>query len=747
MISPAPARADGSTRESLTSDVRHGFSRAQKALPPKYFYDRYGSELFEEITRLPEYYLTRVERRLLLRWMPELAQRYKPRSLLELGAGSGEKTRIILRAMRERRSACLYMPLDISAQFLQESAVRVREEFPDLTVAPVVADLADAIIPPSTIARPVLFAFLGSTIGNFDSGDATALLRRVRAAMHPGDLLLLGADLHKDPARIEQAYNDAQGVTAEFNRNVLRVLNRELGADFEVESFSHRAPYLVDERRVEMHLVADSEQFVTLPGVGRIRFAAGESIRTEICCKYDRAQIERLLSAADFAIERWWEDAADPYALVLARPVPRPARIHRRSLATLPGREVIARLQRDTREHLFALDCGTADDHRVGAEVEALLVDALTRAPAALERSLEVVRRVAARNSWTECRSLKAAMSEFRTPHSGRITFEPGGQLEYSAPPSLSLSELARDLRVTVNDLSRAFADEGIATLSLGIDPSTPVEETSLQLGAERYRRMDRHFNSIGKFGARMMRQTASLQICLDVGDDPYARFALLEALSPYVIAVFANSPIYAGRVTEHMSYRAHAWRTLDPSRTGLILDGADPAAAYTSFALAARTILAGPEHEAARAFAEQLAAGRCRVGDWTTHLTTLFPEVRPRGYFELRSCDALAPEWLVAPLAFVAGLVYHPASAKAAQEVLGAPDPGLLAVAGRCGLADPSIATRSRELWRIAREGCVSLGPGFISSADIEQVDDYVRRFTERGRSPAHDSLDAFHL
>ena len=746
MTDAVRANDDATARDSLTSDVRRGLSRTQKALPPKYFYDRVGSELFEEITRLPEYYLTRVERRLLSRWMPELAQRYRPRSLLELGAGSGEKTRIILRAMRDRRSACLYVPLDISAEFLEDSAVRLREEFPDLTVDPVVADLADAIIPPSTIASPVLFAFLGSTIGNFDRGDATALLRRVRAAMHPGDLFLLGADLHKDPALIEKAYNDQRGVTAAFNRNVLRVLNRELGADFEVESFSHRAPYLVDERRVEMHLVAERDQLVTLPGIGRIRFAAGESIRTEICCKYDREQIEALLGAADFAIERWWEDVADPYALVLARPIPRPARLHRTVRPPWPGGAVIDRLERDTREHLFALDCGTAEDRRIGAEVEVLLVDATTRAPAPLERSLEVVRRVAARHSWTESRSLKAAMSEFRTPHAGRITFEPGGQLEYSAPPSLALSELARDLHTTIADLSAALADDGIATASLGIDPLTPVEQTTLQLHAERYRRMDRHFNTIGKFGARMMRQTASMQICLDVGDDPYARFALLEALSPYVIAIFANSPIYGGKATGHMSYRAHAWRTLDPSRTGLILEEADPAVAYTHFALGARTILTGSEHEAARPFGEQLAAGRCRVGDWTTHLTTLFPEVRPRSYFELRSCDALAPEWFVAPLAFIAGLVYHTPSAREALDVLGAPDPGLLAVAGRCGLADPKLASRARDLWRLAREGCVALGDAFIAGHDIEQVDEYVRRYTARGRSPAHDSLDALH-
>jgi dimethylhistidine N-methyltransferase len=738
------ARANGDAlRDALASDVRQGLAREQKVLPPKYFYDRYGSQLFEEITRLPEYYLTRTERRLLHTWMPELARRYAPQSLLELGAGSGEKTRIILNAMRAERRAVAYLPLDISAEFLAESVARLRDEFPEVTVAPIVADLADAIVPPRAIARPMLFAFLGSTIGNFDRREAIALLRRVRAAAHAGDLFLLGADLHKDAALIERAYNDEQGITAEFNRNVLRVLNRELGADFEVESFSHYAPYLVDERRVEMHLVAESDQLVTVPGIGRVRFAAGESIRTEICCKYDREQIADLLAAADFHIEEWWEDAADPYALVLARPFARSARVADTHRVPSPGRAVIARLERDAREHLFAVGCGTADDRRIGAEVEVLLVDTTTRAPAGIDRSLRAIRHLAETEEWSECRSLKAAVSEFRTAQAGRITFEPGGQLEYSAPPSLSLSELARDLEGTIARVAAALADDGIACVSLGIDPHTPVEATALQLHAERYRRMDRHFASIGKFGARMMRQTASLQICIDAGDDPYGRFALLESLSPYVIAIFANSAFYNAAPSGHMSFRAHTWRSLDPSRTGLVCDGSEPAVAYTRFALGARTILTGPEHEPAQAFGEKLAAGRAQVGDWTTHLTTLFPEVRPRGYFELRSCDAVAPEWYVAPLAFVAGLAYSAPSARAARELLVAPGAGLLACAGRTGLAEPAIAAHVRDLWHLARAGCLALGSTFIHGQDLERVDEFVRRFTLRGRAPAHDALD----
>lgn len=732
---------------ALASDVRRGLARAQKALPPKYFYDRRGSQLFEEITKLPEYYLTRTERRLLQRRMPELVRRYAPRSLLELGAGSGEKTRIILRAMRAGRTAEAYLPLDISAEFLEESAERLRDEFPGLTVAPIVADLADTITLPPKLSRPALFAFLGSTIGNFDRGEAAALLRRIRAAMGPQDLFLLGVDLHKDAARIERAYNDQSGVTAQFNRNVLRVLNRELGADFEVESFSHHAPYLVDERRVEMHLVAQRDQLVTVPGIGRISFAAGESIRTEICCKYDRAQIDDLMRDAGFSIEEWWEDEADPYALVLARPVMQPARVESRVRPVWPARAVIVQLEHDTRQHLFALGCGSAEDRRIGAEVEMLLVDAATREPALIERSLDVLRAVAERAGWNECRSAKAAMSEFRTPQSGRITFEPGGQIEYSGPPALSLSELAEDLHETSSRLSTAFTDAGIACLSLGIDPLTPVEKTLLQLTAERYRRMDRHFASIGNFGSRMMRQTAAMQICLDAGDDPYARWTLLEALSPYIIAIFANSPVYEGAPTGHMSYRAHAWRSLDVSRTGLVYDGCEPAAAYTRFALAATTILAGPAEESPQPFAERLAYGTARAGDWNAHLTTLFPEVRPRAYFELRSCDALAPEWYVVPLAFVAGLAYHAPSSLAARELLGDPDPALLASAGRCGMAERTIAAAVPDLWRLARTGCVALGDAFITGADLERVDEYVHCYSARGRSPAYDALDAITL
>jgi glutamate--cysteine ligase len=200
---------------------------------------------------------------------------------------------------------------------------------------------------------------------------------------------------------------------------------------------------------------------------------------------------------------------------------------------------------------------------------------------------------------------------------------------------------------------------------------------------------------------------------------------------------------VYEGKATGHISYRAHAWRSLDASRTGLVADGDEPAAAYTRFALGARTILTGSEQEASQPFGEKLAAGLARVGDWTTHLTTLFPEVRPRGYFELRSCDAIAPAWYAVPLAFVAGIAYHAPSTVAARDLLTPAHNGLLACAGRNGFGDATIRGKAADLWELARAGCAALGDAFIAGTDLERADEFVRRYSARGRSPAHDTLD----
>jgi L-histidine N-alpha-methyltransferase len=306
---------------AMLAEVRAGLSAPQKKLPPKYFYDRRGSELFEEITRLPEYYLTRAERALLVEWAPALVGRLKPRALIELGAGSAAKSRILLDAMRAAGSAETYVPIDVSALFLRQTAAQLSLEYPGLTISPAVADVSVELCLPPHLPHPSLYAFLGSTIGNFHPAAALRLLRRVHAVLQPNDRFLLGVDLRKDVGVLEAAYNDAAGVTAEFNRNVLLVLNAQLGADFDPAAFAHRAFYRASAHRIEMHLVARSAQEVMIPGIGVVSFADGESIRTEISCKYDRAEVESMFADAGLGLVEWRTDAERRFALALAAPV------------------------------------------------------------------------------------------------------------------------------------------------------------------------------------------------------------------------------------------------------------------------------------------------------------------------------------------------------------------------------------------------------------------------------------------
>jgi len=308
-------------KTAMIDDVREGLGRRQKELPPKYFYDERGSELFEKITRLPEYYLTRSERSLLEEHTRSLVDALRPRTLVELGAGSAAKTRILLDAMRDAGCAEQYVPVDVSEDFLAETARQLRMEYPALRVTPAVADISTSLGLPDHLPRPVLFVFLGSTIGNFDAPSARALLGRVRRVMRPFDRLLLGADLRKKRRVVEAAYNDGRGVTAAFNRNMLRVLNRELGSDFDVPSFSHRAFYSAERHRIEMHLVSARDQVVHIPQVGDVRVTKGETIRTEISCKYDRPSVRRLLRAANMRLEQWMTDD-DRFALAVALPRP-----------------------------------------------------------------------------------------------------------------------------------------------------------------------------------------------------------------------------------------------------------------------------------------------------------------------------------------------------------------------------------------------------------------------------------------
>jgi L-histidine N-alpha-methyltransferase len=318
-VAPIVAPSEGDARARMLADVREGLLRAgQKELPPTYFYDERGSALFDEITRLAEYYPTRAERALLERFAPEIIRRTAPRSLAELGAGTATKSRILLNELT-RHGAAQYLPLDVDGETLAHTSALLRSEFPTLEVLPLVADMRDDVAAHGA-RHPLLYAILGSTIGNFDTVSARELLQRIRNALRPTDRLLLGVDLVKDTAVLEAAYNDARGVTAEFNLNVLRVLNRELDANFDLGAFVHRAFYDVAKARIEMHLVATRAQVARIPDVGDVHFADGESIRTEISCKYDRRSATAMLHSAGFRLTEWMTDPQPLVALALAEP-------------------------------------------------------------------------------------------------------------------------------------------------------------------------------------------------------------------------------------------------------------------------------------------------------------------------------------------------------------------------------------------------------------------------------------------
>lgn len=326
MADAAPRRDDAETPElsRLRNEVRERLER--RVLSSRWFYDRRGSELFEAITRLPEYYPTRTELALLEEGAAEWMARLRPGVFVELGAGSARKTRVLLDALEAERPGAVYVPLDVSAEFLEATAADLRREYPGLRVEPEVADLTKTLRLSPHGEPPALFALLGSTLGNFPPPAAVEVLQHVRDAMAPGDTFLLGADLRpgarKSVAELEAAYDDAQGVTAEFNRNMLRVLNARAGTDFDVESFRHRAFYDADAGWIEMHLVAPDGAEIAVPGRGTVVLAPGESLRTEVSCKYDRPTLDGLLAAADFEIVDWVSDARERYAMVFARPRP-----------------------------------------------------------------------------------------------------------------------------------------------------------------------------------------------------------------------------------------------------------------------------------------------------------------------------------------------------------------------------------------------------------------------------------------
>lgn len=312
--------SDDYAADALRADVLAGLLATPKTLPPKWFYDARGSELFERITELPEYYPTRTERRILADNSPEIAELTGAASLVELGSGSSEKTRLLLNALHAK-GLRQFVPVDVSATALRESAAAIAAEYPELRVHGVVGDFTEHLdLVPGL--QPRLIAFLGGTIGNLVPGERAKFLSGLRSVLYEGEWLLLGTDLVKDPDVLVRAYDDSAGVTAEFNRNVLYVLNRELDADFDVPAFEHVALWDAEAEWIEMRLRATRAMRVRLAALDLdVRFAPGEELRTEVSAKFRRPGITEELSATGFELVKWFTDPEDRFALSLARTV------------------------------------------------------------------------------------------------------------------------------------------------------------------------------------------------------------------------------------------------------------------------------------------------------------------------------------------------------------------------------------------------------------------------------------------
>ncbi|MFF4272877.1 L-histidine N(alpha)-methyltransferase [Streptomyces sp. NPDC001536] len=306
---------EDATEAALRADVLHGLTRTPKTLPPKWFYDAHGSELFDQITELPEYYPTRAEREILVARATEIAAASGARTLVELGSGSSEKTRYVIDALTDLDT---YVPVDVSESALTQAGHALIAERPGLDVHALIADFTAELTLPGT-PGPRLLAFLGGTIGNLLPAERAEFFSSVRALLSPGDALLLGTDLVKDEKVLVRAYDDAAGVTAAFNKNVLTVVDRELGADFDPGAFDHVALWDAENEWIEMRLRSRVAQTVKIPALDlAIDFAAGEELHTEISAKFRKEGVRAELSAAGLELAHWWTDSEGRFALSLS---------------------------------------------------------------------------------------------------------------------------------------------------------------------------------------------------------------------------------------------------------------------------------------------------------------------------------------------------------------------------------------------------------------------------------------------
>ena len=304
----------------LADEVLDGLSERPKRLPPKLFYDAQGSRLFEQITELPEYYLTRTERAIFQQFGGEMVEQAGTNlTLIELGAGSASKTRILVQALARRQLRVHFYPVDVSASALKDAVTSLNGNIRNLRVHPIVADYSEHV-PLLEVAGSRLVLFIGSSIGNFEPEEAVQFLRRVRGSLRSGDALLLGFDMVKNADVLHAAYNDAQGVTAEFNRNVLERINRELGGQFDVEEFQHVAFWNRKKSRIEIHLESRIRQQVWVRDPGMtFDFAKGERIHTENSYKFTKDSISRMIATGGFTLEKSWTDPRRWFSVVLAR--------------------------------------------------------------------------------------------------------------------------------------------------------------------------------------------------------------------------------------------------------------------------------------------------------------------------------------------------------------------------------------------------------------------------------------------
>ncbi len=313
---------DGAQDRSLADDVLDGLTRPLKELPPKHFYDERGAELFDRICELPEYYPTRAERAILEAEAVALAELTEAAELVELGSGTAAKTRVLLDALYEYGTLRRYVPVDVTESMVRECAQALIEEYPGLMVHGVIGDFERHLSHIPEAVGPRVVAFLGGTIGNFLPGSRRRFLRAISRLLGPEDYLLMGTDLVKDPDVLEAAYDDAQGVTAEFNRNVLRVLNRELDANFDPDDFEHVARFDHEQEWIEMRLRARRQHTTHVRALDLpVKFKAGEELRTEISAKFTPERLQGDLSAAGLELVRWLTDPDELFALTLSRPV------------------------------------------------------------------------------------------------------------------------------------------------------------------------------------------------------------------------------------------------------------------------------------------------------------------------------------------------------------------------------------------------------------------------------------------